>query len=316
MIRQLTRFFGPVFNRKFWKDLYSEINDDNISNGAAALAFYSMLALFPALIFLLSVLPYLPIENLSGEVMMMIANALPKEAFEAVSSTIIELTTDKKASLLSFGAVFTLWSASAGIYAIMQQLNITYDVKEGRAFWKARGISILLTLGCGAMIVTSFALMVGGGALQAWLDSTYVLNPAVSILFQLFRWAVILMLLLGGFALIYYFGPDVEQEFKFISPGAVMGVVVLILASMGFRLYVENFGNYDASYGSLGAVIVLMMWLYIAGHVILFGSEVNALIEHMNPDGKEKGEKVEGDGKTEARIETPPPSPNNNPVHA
>ncbi|RYZ72650.1 MAG: YihY/virulence factor BrkB family protein, partial [Proteobacteria bacterium] len=281
--------------KKFWLDLYQEIEDDNVSNGAAALAFYAILSLFPALIFLLSVLPFLPIDNLYGEVMSVMNQALPDEASKAVSSVIEEITTDKKASLLSFGAIFTLWTASAGIYAIMAQLNISYDVKESRPFWKARGLAIILTLGCGAMIVTAFGLIVGGGALQTWLENIYVLNPAVPVMFQIFRWLVILCLLLAGFALIYYFGPDVKQKFKFVSLGSVIGVFVLILASLGFRLYVTNFGNYSASYGSLGAVIVLMMWFYLAGNVILLGSEINALLESENsdvlPDAKDKGEK-------------------------
>ena len=288
-------FFQPLMNKKFWLDLYQEIEDDNVSNGAAALAFYAILSLFPALIFLLSVLPFLPIDNLYGEVMSVMNQALPDEASKAVSSVIEEITTDKKASLLSFGAIFTLWTASAGIYAIMAQLNISYDVKESRPFWKARGLAIILTLGCGAMIVTAFGLIVGGGALQTWLENIYVLNPAVPVMFQIFRWLVILCLLLAGFALIYYFGPDVKQKFKFVTLGSVIGVFVLILASLGFRLYVTNFGNYSASYGSLGAVIVLMMWFYLAGNVILLGSEINALLESENsdvlPDAKDKGEK-------------------------
>lgn len=271
-------------NKKFWIDLYNEIEDDNVSNGAAALAFYAILSLFPALIFLLSVLPYLPIENLYGEVMSVMNQALPGEAAEAVSSVIAEITTHKKASLLSFGAIFTLWTASAGIYAVMQQLNISYDVKEKRPYWKVRGLAILLTLGCGAMLVTAFGLIVGGGALQKWFEGVYVSNPVVPVLFQVFRWFIILVLLLAGFALIYFYGPNVKHKFKPITLGSVIGVVVLIAASLCFRLYVANFGNYGASYGSLGAVIVLMMWFYIAGNVILLGSEINALIDGEKDD--------------------------------
>ncbi len=278
-ITMVRDFFRPLWAKDFWVELFNEVNDDNLSNGAAALAFYSMLSLFPALIFLLSVLPYLPIENLYGEVMTSLRATLPDEAAQAVSSTIAEITLNKKASLLSFGALFTLWSASAGVYAAMLQLNTTYDVIERRPYWKVRGLAILLTLGCGFMLVTAFALIVGGGALQGWLDATYVLNPIVAVLFQLFRWLMIVALLLGGFALIDYYGPDRPQVFQLVSPGSVVSVVTLIISSLLFRLYVSNFANYSASYGSLGAIIALMMWFYIAGHVVLLGSEINAIVE-------------------------------------
>jgi membrane protein len=228
---------------------------------------------------LLAVLPYLPIENLSGEIMGVISQALPLDAAKALETNIIEITTHKKQGLLSFGALFTLWSASSGIYAIMQELNTTYDVRETRSFWKLRGLSILLTLVFGVAIIGSFALIVSGGIFQNWLDKTYVLNPVVPVLFQVFRWLVILSLLTSGFAMLYYYGTNVEQKFKFITPGAIIGVIGLVLVSLGFRYYVQNFGNYSATYGSIGAVVVLMLWFYIAGSVILIGSEINALIE-------------------------------------
>jgi len=274
-----SRLIGPFLHLKFWKDLYNEINQDQVFNSAASLSFYFFLAIFPSMIFLLAVLPYLPIENLSGEIMGVISQALPLDAAKALETNIIEITTHKKQGLLSFGALFTLWSASSGIYAIMQELNTTYDVRETRSFWKLRGLSILLTLVFGVAIIGSFALIVSGGIFQNWLDKTYVLNPVVPVLFQVFRWLVILSLLTSGFAMLYYYGTNVEQKFKFITPGAIIGVIGLVLVSLGFRYYVQNFGNYSATYGSIGAVVVLMLWFYIAGSVILIGSEINALIE-------------------------------------
>jgi membrane protein len=304
----LKKFFGPTLTKPFWKDLYNEISEDNVFTGAAALSYYLLFALFPALIFFLSLLPYLPIQNLQGQMFDLIHQGLPASAADAISSTLKEVTAEKRGGLLSFGALATLWAASAGLYAIMQQLDITYDVKEGRPFWKARGISILLTLAFGVMVIGAFASIIFGGMVQQWVASHMALGSAAEIGFAIFRYAIELLLLVGTFAIIYYFGPDVEQDFKFITPGAVFGVVLLLIASFAFRFYVENFGNYAASYGSLGAVIVLMLWLYIAGVMILIGSEINALIEHYSPDGKKKGEKVEGEGYTsETSFRSPPP---------
>jgi membrane protein len=281
-----SKFIKPFMNFKFWKDLYNESDQDQVFNSAASLSFFFILAIFPALIFMLTLLPYLPVENLSGELMRLISQVLPASAAKALESTVIEVATTKKQGLLSFGAIFTLWSASSGLYAIMDELNTTYDVRETRAYWKVRGLSILLTLVFGAAMIASFALIVTGGIFQTWLDKTYVLNPVVPVLFQIFRWLVILFLLNAGFAVLYYYGTNIKQKFRFLTPGALIGVVGLIVVSLLFRLYVSHFGNYSASYGSLGAVVVLMLWLYLAGVMILMGSEINALIDSAQPESK------------------------------
>lgn len=277
--------------RRFFTDLSNEIKQDNVSNGAAALAYYLLLSIFPATIFLLSILPFLPIPNLDQTIMDFLKEVLPGTAANVFQGTIEEITLVKKEGLLSFGALFTLWAASNGMYAIMQQLNITYDVVEGRPFWKTRGIALLLTVLFTLLIVGSFALVIFGGTLELWIASLIGENPAILYGFTAIRWVIIITGLLLGFALTYYYGPDVEQEFRFVSPGSVLGGVLLISTSLGFKYYVDHFGKYDATYGSLGAVIVMMLWLYITGLVILIGSEVNALIEHYSPDGKLKGQK-------------------------
>lgn len=294
-----------VFSKKFFKGLMKEISEDNVFNGAAALAYYLLLALFPAMIFLLSLIPYLPIENVHQAVMDFMAQILPSEVTRTVESVVAEVTTTKRGGLLSIGALLTVWTASSGLYAIMQQLNITYDVKESRPFWKARGAAILLTILFSILVVGAFALIVFGGVLQDWMVNNLGWGEVFVVLFAGFRWLVIAGLLLAGLAVTYYFGPDVDQKFTFITPGAVIGVIVLAAASMGFRVYVENFGDYGASYGSLGAVIVLMLWLYIVGLVILLGSEVNALVEHVSPEGKNKGEKSAAGGGERERSGMP-----------
>jgi membrane protein len=302
--------------RQFLRELKSEISDDNVGNGAAALAYYLMLAVFPGLILLFALLPYLPIQHLDQALMDLLRQTLPGETADLFDQTIQQVTRQKRGGLLSLGIIGTLWAASNGLFAVMQQLNITYDVKEGRPFWKTRGIALLLTLVFGALLVTAFALIVLGGELQGWLASTLGWETPLRLLFAILRWVIIGACLLLGFALVYYWGPDVEQRFRFISPGAVFGVLVLALASLGFRAYVTNFGNYSATYGSLGAVIVLLLWLFITGWVLLLGSELNALFEHHLAEGKQKGEKREppegtGPGKRRGpppQRRTPPPA--------
>lgn len=270
------------------KDLKTEIADDNVSNGAGALAFFLMLAIFPAAIFVLSLLPYLPIPNLQQAIMDQLRQALPGEAASLFTGVVENVASQRRGGLLSFGAIATIWAASSGMYAIMQQLNVTYDAQEKRPIWKARGIALLLTLLFAVLVIGAFTLIIFGGALQGWAGSVLGRSWALLTFFQLFRWLVIAAFLLLGFALIYYFGPDVEHRFRFISPGGVLGVMLLALASLAFRLYVANFGRYSATYGSLGAAIILMLWLYLTGWVILLGSEINALLEKGDAAGKDK----------------------------
>jgi len=283
---------GPI---KFLKELYSEITEDDIFNGAAVLAYYLTLAIFPAVIFVMALLPYLPVPHIDQAIMELLQQVLPPGASSMFVGVVQEVTREQRGSLLSFGLLATLWATSSGMYAIMQQLNITYDVNEKRGFVRARLIAVGLSLLFTALIIGGFSLIVLGGELPQWLGDHLGLGKAVLVFFAVFRWLLIIAGLLLGFALIYFLAPNVKQRFVFITPGSVIGVAVLAAASLGFAWYVKNVGNYSATYGSIGAVIVLMLWLYIAGLVILFGSEINALLEHHAPEGKEKGEHVEGE---------------------
>lgn len=299
--------FG-ISPKRFLRELYQEISDDDIFNGAAALGFWLTLAVFPAMIFLMAVLPYLPIHRVDQAIMDLLREVLPASAADMFRGVVAEVTGEQRGGLLSFGIIATFWAASAGMYAIMQQLNVTYDVKEGRSFLKARSISFGLSLLFGVLVIGAFSLVVLGGVLQGWIGEWFGFSPVLLDFFAVFRWVMIFLALQLGFALIYYLGPDVKQEFKFITPGSILAVLLLIAASLVFKFYATHFGNYSATYGSIGAVIILMFWLYIAGLVILLGSEINALVEHYAPGGKEKGEKVEGQHGRRAPG-TPPPPP-------
>jgi membrane protein len=284
-----------VSPKQFLLDLNHEISDDNVFNGAAALAFYLTLAIFPAIILLMSIIPYLPIDRVDEAIMDLLGQALPSEAYGMVAGVVAEVTSERRGGLLSFGFLGTLWAASTGMYAIMQQLNITYDVKEGRSFLRARVTALVLSLLFGLLVLGAFSLIVLGGVIQDWIGSRFGFSEALLTFFAVFRWVLIVLALLLGFAMIYRYAPNVEQKFSFVSPGSVFGVLLLIVVSLGFTVYTSNFADYNATYGSIGAVIILMLWLYIAGLVILIGSEINALLEHYSAKGKRKGEKKEGE---------------------
>jgi membrane protein len=296
---------GPLKTKGFWIDLNSEISDDNVFNGAAALGFYLTLAIFPAFIVLMTILPYLPIQNVDQAIMDLLRQVLPEQAAGLVEGIVQQVTSRQRGGLLSFGIIATLWSASSGMYAIMQQLNITYDVKEERNFIVCRLTALLLSIAFVALVIGAFTFVVLGGVVEGWIMGILGNSQMIVVAFQLFRWIVIFLALLLGFALIYKFGPNVQQKFAFVTPGSLLGAVLLAAGSLAFAIYIRNFGNYSATYGSIGAVIILMLWLYLAGLVILVGSEVNALLEHYSPSGKRKGEKQEG-----ARPGTSPRAPN------
>lgn len=269
----------------FFKDLYASMSEHDVFTGAAALTYYFFLALFPALIFLLSLIPFLPFApELHSYLMTIIQEALPEEGSELLSQTIAEVTVQRRGGLLSLGGILTLWAASAGTYAAMRRLDAAYGIKESRPFWKVRGISVLLTLILSILILLAFVLMIFGGVMKAWVGKFLDLNTALLVSFSALQWSISIAALLTGFALIYSFGPDVKKPFHFLSPGALIGAVVVILASVVFRIYVQNFADYAVTYGSIGAVIVLMLWLYIMALVMLIGNEINIVVERRRSE--------------------------------
>jgi len=274
-----------------WKklaiDIKDQVSEDNLFQGAAALAFYAMLSLFPALIFLLSAIAYLPWEGMQSAIMDFLHDAIPEQAAGMLQGTVQRILGKEQPDLLSFGIIGAIWAASTGMHATMLQLNRTYRVEERRPFLKARSTALLLTLGFGLLVVAAFLLIVLGGIAQGWLLNKFAFGDSIRVIFSILRWMIIFAFLLFGFALVYHLGPNVEHKFKWFSPGAVLGVILLVVASVGFRIYVMNFGNYDAMYGALGTVIVLMLWLNICSIVLLLGAEINVAVQkhHEAPLG-------------------------------
>lgn len=278
---------------KIARNVWKQIDDDLVFNGAAALAFFMMLSLFPAMIFLLTLIAYLPIPDLDTQVMNLLQQAMPVEAAELFSGVVKEVTLERQGGLLTFGILFSIWSVTNGIFAVMLQLNVTYDVKESRPFWKVRGIALLLMLAFVVLIIGAFGLILAGEIIQRQFTEWFGQEGLLLAIFTVIRWLVIALFFLLGLALTYYLGPDVEQRFRFITPGSVIGLILLVLSSLVFRSYISSFTDYSATYGSIGAVIALMLWLYLTGFVILVGSEINAVIEFSSraANSKSRGDK-------------------------
>jgi membrane protein len=248
--------------RTLARDFRREIQEDHIGQGAAALAFYWMLALFPAAIFLLTLLAYLPIPHLERALMHFTRSTLPDDAAALLSGFVDNVLTHKRGGLLSFGAVLTIWSASSGIHALMHQLNVAWDVDERRPFWKRRAVAMLIAMCFVLLVIGAFGLIVFGRSLHL----------------RLLRWAIVCSALLAGIALIYHYGPNVPRRFRLVTPGSVLALAMLIVASVGFQIFVSRVASLSVTYGSLGAAITLMLWLYLAGWAILLGAELDATL--------------------------------------
>jgi len=178
--------------------------------------------------------------------------------------------------------------------AIIDTLNACYDIQEGRPWWKVRLTAILLTIAISVFILVSFALVLAGPTVAEKIADRFYLGAAFEWTWKIAQWPVIFALVSIAIAAIYYWGPDAEQDWVWLTPGSIFATTCWLLASLGFKYYVANFASYTATYGAIGGVMILMLWFYISGLVILLGAEMNAEIEHASPYGKDEGEKVPG----------------------
>ena len=277
----------------------NEFLDDEMSTYASALAYQMLFSLFPFLLFLIALIGFLHLPDFFSWLRLQSELVLPPQALEQVNPVIDQLQ-QSKGGLLSIGIFIALWTASAGVRLMMSAMNAAYDVVEGRPIWKRFPLSVLYTIGIAMMMLAVAALMVTGPQVMNWLASQIGMEEFIVTLWTVLRWPLIVILLMVAVALIYYVMPDVKQEFRFITPGSVLAVVVWIMASLGFGYYVKTFADYNAMYGSIGAIIVLLLYFYISAAVLLLGAEMNAVVEHMSAEGKDKGEKEEGDGALES----------------
>jgi membrane protein len=207
----------------------------------------------------------------------LLRETLPPRTAQMFAGVVEEVVSERRGGVLTFGIAAALWASSSGMYAIMQQMNIAYDIDEKRGFLDARATALALSLLFVTLVVGAFSLVVLGGVIKEWLSVQLGLGDALVYTFIVFRWVVIVLAILVAVALIYAKGPSRRRRFVLLTRGTVFATAALIVASLGFRLYVTNFGNYSATYGSIGAVIVLMLWFYIAGLVMLVGAEIDAI---------------------------------------
>ena len=299
----------PLSWGELLKRTAKDSSDDDILGLAAQLAYYFFLALFPAVLFLLAVASFFPLTNVIDDIVGRCGRLRQPMCSAFLEEQLRRISNADSGGILTIGILGAIWSSSAAVVAIIGSLNRAYDIEEGRPWWKVRLTAIGLTIGLALLVLTSFTLIVAGPNDRQQVASSFGLGTVFEWTWKILQWPLAFLLVSTAVGLVYYFAPDAEQDWVWITPGAVIGTLLWVIVSLIFKFYVANFADYNATYGAVGGVIILMLWFYISGLAILVGAELNAEIEHASPYGKDPGEKVPGRRRRSAR---PPRAPTRN----
>jgi membrane protein len=286
---------------EYVKKVYAKFAAENVTTNAAQVAFYFIFALFPLLLFLLNIIGLFlgAAEGVREELFAYLGQVVPSSAINLIQDTITEITSEGGGGKLTFGALLALWSASAGVDNIRIALNDVYDLEETRPWWKYKLVSVLLTLGIAVLIFLALGIVFYGGQFLNLLFAPLGIEITSYYILTIFSLVVVGVALVLSFALLYNFAPNHDPfDWHWITPGAITAIVLWILLSLGFRTYLHFFDSYSKTYGSVGAIIVLLLWLYLTAMVILIGGIVNSVIEK-----EAKGEEVKIESENEEEKE-------------
>jgi membrane protein len=299
---------GGLTWRQLAKRVWQGIDEHNLLGRASELAYNYILAIFPLLLFLISLFGLFAARGtqLESSLLFYLSRVVPPTAFEVVSKTIAEVTRGAGGAKLTFGIVFALWSAAGGMTSMISALNGASQVRESRPWWKVRLIAIGLTVAISMLLISALGLVLIGGHAAELAGAKLHLGPLVVVIWKVIQWPAALFFVVISFSIIYFFGPSVqEQHWYWITPGSVVGVLTWLAVSFAFRAYLHFFNSYSKTYGSLGAAMILLVWFYVTGLAFLAGGEINAQIEHAaahrgHPEAKAEGEKVSPEGRRAA----------------
>ena len=265
---------------------YADLLQSHALQMAAALSYYFVLSLFPALIFLSAVVAYLPVPDLFNQALSLMAQFLPADSMGLVRRVVADVISPNKGTFLSFGILGTLWAASGGFAAAIEALNIAYEVKEDRPFWKTRPLALGLAFMTGALLLVALSVMIVGPRFGEWLAARVHLSGLFVLLWPYIHWTIAVGFTILAVEALYFLAPNVKQRFLATLPGAVLAVGCWIGLSYLLGIYFRHFANFNKTYGTLGAAIALMVWLYWTGFAMLVGAELNAELAKMSSEGK------------------------------
>lgn len=264
------------------------IIEGRVPNRAASVAFSFFLALFPGLLFLFSLIPYFPIEDLEQEVFYTFQRILPPDTYDAVRSTIDDVLNNKRSDLLSFGALLTLFFATNGVNAMITNFSHSYHQLASRNFWKQQLVAIILTIVLSILFLIGLTLIIFSSDVINSMLKFFFLDEISPVIIETSRFLLLVLTVLLAIALMYNFGPSKDREWRFISPGSILATILIILSSAGFSYYVSNFGQYNKLYGSIGTLIVILLWIYINAMVLIIGFELNASIASVKYTNRQR----------------------------
>ncbi len=273
---------------------YKKITEDDCFGIATQLAFAFIFSLFPFLLFLVALTAFLPLEKSVIEIMGAVRPFLPEQAYQLLQQQLNYLLQNEQPSLLTFSFLVALWSASRGIDVLRMCLNRAYDVRETRPWWRTQLLSVLMTVGISLVVLICTAMILAGGRWGEWVAMKIGLGKQFFIVWSWLRWPTTALILSLVTLLAYFFLPDVTQRFRYLIGGAFLSTILWLLITWGFSIYVEKFGNYQAMYGAIGGAVILLLWLYLSGLVLILGGEWNAVCESLK-GGKALGARTYGE---------------------
>ncbi len=303
MIKQLKKIWGQVVERSrhvhlpFFQGLslyqvmsffFKGISEGRITNRAGSAAYSFFLALFPGVIFLFTLIPYFQIDGLQKEVFEVFQQVLPPDTYDSVRSTIDDILNNKRGGLLSFGFFLALIFATNGINALISNMNVTIHEIETRNFWRQHLVSLMLTFCLSILFILGIVLIIFSSTVINSIFSFLELEKVSPFMVDISRYLLLIAITLFAIAILYSYGPAKKREWQFLSPGAILATVLILVSSWGFSFYVSNFSQYNKLYGSIGTVMVILLWIYINALVLIIGFELNASIASAKVKNQEK----------------------------
>jgi membrane protein len=273
---------GGLTLSRLARDVIRASTEDHLLERASGLAFDFFLSLFPLLFFLLTLFGLFASRGsqLQSSLLAYFANFLPPAGFEILRKSTQELATNASNGKLTFGILVALWFASGGVISMISTLNVVYHVREARSWLRVRALAVGLTLALSVLVLAALFIVFVGDRLADWVGKELHLTSTLIFVWKELQWPAAILFMVASYSVMYYFGPDLQQRrWHWISPGSAFGVLLWLAASAGFRIYLHYFNSYTATYGSLGALIILLVWLYVTGLAFLIGGEVDAEIE-------------------------------------
>lgn len=277
---------------------YTDVENNHTLQMAAALSYYFVMALFPALIFLSAIVAFLPVAGLFDQTLNLMSRFVPPEGMGVIHKVLSNAVTPNRGAFLSLGFLGTLWTASGGFAAAIEALNVAYDARETRPFWKTRLLSMALALVIGLMLLTALLVMLLGPHFGQWLANQVHLSQVWLWIWPCIHWMISVGFTVLAVEALYFLGPNVKQRFRATLPGAILSVVFWIGFSYVLGIYFRTFADFNKTYGTLGAGVALMVWLYWTGFAMLVGAELNAELAKQTKEGP-----------VEQKTEDVPPTP-------